>query len=149
MREYNANLPWPMRDLTSKKHLVKENHPAELRPLGIHKMYTHTLLRYLPATSVYCVCLVISIRIWCQNFPLISDNLPSNHSTMNYKLQPFQCLFPQTNFKSFFKEKVPYLLYYLWISFFFSTESGHCLLTDQIIKIIMTETIVQPFKEAC
>lgn len=43
MSEYNANLPWPMRDLTSKKHLVKaENHPAELRHLGIHKMHTHT-----------------------------------------------------------------------------------------------------------
>lgn len=42
-----------------------------------------------------------------------------------------------------------YLLYYLWISFFFQLESGHCLLTDEITKIIMTDTIVQPSKEAC
>lgn len=109
---------------------------------------THTLSSDIYQLPQFTVCVKLcpstsGVKI----FPLILDNLPSYHCTMNYKLQPFQCLLPQTNFKSFFKVKWRIYCIIYEFPFLFQLESSHCLLTDQIIKIIMGGTIVHPSKK--
>lgn len=120
----NTALSWTQGPGIPEMHMCVHTHPSNTHHLA---QFTEGVMS-CPSTS--------AVRI----FPLSLDNLPSHHLAVNHKLQPFQHYV--LKFKVFLRQSAMFIV--LWISFFFffQLESGHCLLTDQII--VMADTLVQP-----